>query len=183
MNEENIKSDDYINVPGFKKVLIFILRAFFFVFYRVLEVIKNSKLLLLAGLVSGLIVGYSYYTSRPVFYEVSMISESTLLHKRTVAEMLNQLDLLVKTGSYTKLGKEISLSEREARQIRSIGGLTLDNDKLESDTSSKIHQPFKMVATIMESELADKIQTSLVNYFNDKPSLKKMKQDKMLTYA
>ena len=179
MNEENIKSDDYISIPGFKKIIILILHSFFSVFHQFVDVLKNSKLLLAAGLVTGLVVGYSYYTTRPVFYEVSMIAESTQLYKRTVGEVVKQLDQLIKTQSYSKLAGELNLSDNEARQLSSIAASSLDNESMESDTSTKMHQPFKIVATIRRNDLADKIQLGVVNYLNNKPSVKRMKEDKI----
>ena len=178
MNEDSIKSDDYISIPGFKKILVFFLQLFFSFFRRLVEVIKNSKLLLAAGLLSGLIVGYSYYSTRPKFYEVSMISESPMLTKRTVAEMVGQLNQLVKTGSIAKLASALQLTAREASQLSAIDALDLDNDPLKNDTSTRLRQPFKITAAIKENDLADKMQTALVNYFNNKPSLKKIQEDK-----
>jgi hypothetical protein len=179
MNEENIKSDDYISIPGFKKIILLILHSFFTVFHQIVDVIKNSKLLLAAGLVTGLVVGYSYYTTRPVFYEVTMIAESTQLPKRTVGEVVNQLDQLIKTGSHSKLASELNLSDKEARQLSSIEASTFDNESMQSDTSSKMHQPFKIVATIRQNDLADKIQLGVANYLNNKPSIKRLKEDKI----
>jgi len=182
MSEENIKSEDYISIPGFKKIVIFLLRSFFSLFRLIVDVIRSSKILLACGLVTGLIVGYSYYNTRPKYYEVSMITESALLNKRTIAEMVDQLNQLVKTGSTTKLASELQISEREARQLIAIEALNFDNDPLEKDTSTRKHQPFKINAAIKENDLADKMQTALVSYFNNKPSLKKIQEDKKEIY-
>ena len=65
MNEENIKSEDHIDLPPLKKITIQFLRSIFSVVDLYAEVIRKSKLLLLTGLITGLAVGFSYYSSGP----------------------------------------------------------------------------------------------------------------------
>jgi hypothetical protein len=182
MNEENIKSEDYISLPGFKKISILILEFIFAISRQIVYTIKNNKLLLATGLVTGLIVGYSYYSSRPVYYEVTMIAESKQLQNNTVSEMIKQLDILLKTQSYQKFGSEVGLTETEARQMLGIRAISLTDDGLENDTSTKIHQPIKIVANIKNSSLADKFQSGVIDYMNNKPSLKKIKEDQVKIY-
>jgi hypothetical protein len=180
---ESIKSDDYINLPSLKKIAIQFLDSFFsFLRYTAL-VIKKSKLLLLTGLVCGLILGYSYYSTRPTYFKVSMIVQSTELSKKALSEMIGQLDLQVKAGSKQKLATEFKLSEREVGEVLLIDTYNMNDELLDKDTSTRIHVPFKIIAYINDPDLSDKLQSSIVDYLNNKPFLKKIKENQRKIYT
>ncbi|HET7002434.1 MAG TPA: hypothetical protein VFI33_14025 [Puia sp.] len=182
MNEENIKSEDHINLPPFKKTAIQILRSTFSVIDLFAEVIRKSKLLLLAGLISGLAVGFSYYSSRPAYFEVSMIAESSAAYRKTLSEMIKSLNALIGTRSQEKLATELDISDQQSRQISLIEMTGLSNESLENDTSTKYNQPFKITARIHNPSLADTFQNAIEKYLDNKPSLKKIKDDQVRFY-
>ena len=168
MNEENIKSEDYIDLPPLKKITIQFLTFIFSTLDLFIQVLKNGKLLLLAGLISGLGVGFAYYSSRPVYYEVSMIAESSDLYKKTVSEMIKSLNELIASGSYPKLSDELGISESHSKSISFIDLTNLNNDPIEKDTSTKFNQPFKILARISNPELTDTFQNAITRYMNGK---------------
>src|SRR4051812_14886746 len=145
MNEENIQSDDHINLPPLKKIAIQILRSIFSIVDLFAEVVRKSKLLLLTGLITGLVVGFSYYSSRSAYFEVSMIAESSAAYRKTLSEMIQSLNALIGSGSQAKLAAELDINESEAKQISSIEMTGLFNESLENDTSTKYNQPFKII--------------------------------------
>jgi hypothetical protein len=182
MDEQNIRSEDYINLAVFKKILIQILLAFFSVFRYIIKVIDKSKLLLIAGLIAGLVVGYSYYSTRAKYFEVSMIVRSGELTNKTMSEIIKQLNTLVTGGSKIKLSRELNISENEAREILFISSSTMTDETLDNDTSTKVHQPFKIIAQINDTDVTDKLQRVIITYLNEKPFLKKRKEDERKTY-
>ncbi len=179
---ENIKSDDYINLPSPKKVAIKLLILFFDFLYFIAAVVRKSKLLLLAGLISGLILGYFYHKAKPSYFKVSMIAQSTLITKKTVSEMIDQLNLLAKSNSGKKLAGALKLSEQEAAEVLLIDTRTINDEPLKNDTSSKLHVPFKIIAYISSPDITDKLQHSIVDYLNNEPYLKKTKEDQKEIY-
>ena len=182
MNEENIKSEDQIDLPPLKKIAIQILRSIFSVFDLFAEVIQKSKLLLLTGLITGLAVGFSYYSSRPAYFEVSMIAESSAAYRKTLSEMIKSLNALIGSRSQGKLASELDINERQARQISLIEMTGLSNESLENDTSTKYNQPFKIIARIHNPGLADTFQNAIEKYLDNKPMLKKVKDDQVRFY-
>ena len=182
MNEENIKSEDYIDLPPLKKITIQFLRSIFSFVDQMAEVIKKSKLLLLTGLITGLAVGFSYYSSRPVYYEVSMIAESSVAYRKTLAEMIQSLNDLIGSRSQNKLARELEISEQQARQIGSVKLTSLLDESLETDTSTKFNQPFRITARIYNSDLTDTFQNAIVSYLNNKPLLKKIREEQVRFY-
>jgi len=182
MDEQNIRSEDYISLGVFKRILVQLLYGFFAFVHYIFKVINKGKLLLAAALVAGLIVGYSYYTSRARYYEVSMVAMSTELNNSAVAEIVRQLNLLAGTGSHKQLAAALNLSESEGRQISYIVANTLANEPLETDTSSKIHRPFTIVARINDTTLTNKLQQALIFYFNNSPYLKYVKENETKMY-
>jgi len=182
MNEENIKSEDHIDIPPLKKIAIQFLRSFFSVIDLCAEVIQKSKLLLLTGLVTGMAVGFAYYSSRPAYFEVFMIAESSAAYRKTLSEMIKSLNLLIGSGSQGKLASELDISEQQARQISLIEMTGLSNESLESDTSTRYNQPFKITARIHSPILADTFQHAIEKYFDNKPALKRIKDDQVKFY-
>lgn len=182
MNEENIKSEDHIDLPPLKKIAIQILRSFFSVIDLSAEVIRKSKLLLLTGLISGLAVGFSYYTSRPAYYEVSMIAESSAAYRKTLYEMIKSLNSLIGSRSQGKLSSELNISEQQSRQISLIEMTGLSNESLENDTSTKYNQPFKIIARIHNPSLTDTFQNAIEKYLNNKSTLKKIQDAQVEFY-
>lgn len=182
MNEENIKSEDHIDLPPLKKTAIQILRSIFSVIDLFAEVIQKSKLLLLTGLISGLAVGFSYYSSRPAYFEVSMIAESSAAYRKTLSEMIKSLNALIGSRSQGKLANELDISDQQARQISLIEMTGLSNESLENDTSTKYNQPFKIVARIHNPVLTDTFQHAIEKYFNNKPTLKSIQDAQVQFY-
>jgi hypothetical protein len=182
MNEENIRSEDHIDLPPLKKIAIQILHSIFSVIDLFAEVIRKSKLLLLTGLISGLAVGFSYNTSRPAYFEVSMIAQSSSAYRKTLVEMIQSLNGLIGSRSQAKLANELSISEQQATQISLIEMTDLFNESLENDTSTKYNQPFKIRARIRNSNLTDTFQNAIENYLNNKPSLKTVKDGQVRFY-
>jgi|SRR5450432_30449 hypothetical protein len=182
MNEENIKREDYIDLPPLKKIAIQFLRFIFSVVDLLADVVKKSKLLLLTGLVTGLAVGFSYYSSRSAYFEVSMIAESSVAYRKTLLEMIQSLNELIGSRSQSKLASELGINEQQAKQISLIGLTSLYNESLESDTSTKFNLPFKIIARIRNTDLTDTFQNAIVNYLNNKPSLKKIREEQVKFY-
>lgn len=182
MNEENIKSEDHIDLPPLKKTAIQILRSIFSVIDLFAEVIQKSKLLLLTGLISGLAVGFSYYSSRPAYFEVSMIAESSAAYRKTLSEMIKSLNALIGSRSQGKLANELDISDQQARQISLIEMTGLSNESLENDTSTKYNQPFKIVARIHNPVLTDTFQHAIEKYLNNKPTLKSIQDAQVKFY-
>jgi hypothetical protein len=182
MNEENIKDEDYIELPPLKKITIKFLRIIFSVIDQLVDVFKKSKLLLITGLITGMAVGFSYYSSRSVYYDVSMIAESSVAYRKTLAEMVKSLNDLIGSGSQIKLARELGISEEQARDISRIEMTGIFNESLENDTTTKWNQPFKIIARIHNSTLTDTLQNAIVSYLNNKPLLKKIRDEQVGFY-
>ena len=173
MSEKNQLSEDYITLSGFEKSARNFLRIFFFFLYYLKTVLLKSKYIVLTGLIIGLLLGYLYYVTRPVYYKVSMVVEFNELTKRNYAEMFDQLNTL--TGSTARLSKELNVSPEVAANISSFDSRNLNNDPLREDTSTRKYQSFKIILGLRNNEIADTLERAVVNYLNNSPFLKKIK--------
>jgi len=179
MNQERINQEDYIDIPPLKRLIFQILDLFFSILNQFSAVFRNRKLLLSIGLVAGLVFGYYYYYTRSNRFDVFMIVESSNLTKQTVAEMVMNLKSLISTQSYPRLSEELRMSVGDVKQLRNISALTMDNEPLLSDTSTRLLQPFKISASLGKPELSDTLQQSLINYLNSKAGVKKLTDDQI----
>ena len=177
MSEKNQLSEDDISLSGFEKSIKQFLRTFFWFLSYLSFVLFRRKYIVLIGLVLGLLLGTFYYVTRPTFYKVSMVVEFNELSKKTYAEMIDQLNMLASSGSSKKLAKELKVSDEVAGKISFIDSKNINNDPLESDTSTRKWQPFKIIVGLKDNTISDTLQAALVNYFNESPLLKKLKQE------
>ncbi|HVY75134.1 MAG TPA: hypothetical protein VG890_09905 [Puia sp.] len=182
MSEEKITREDEINLPPLKKITIQFLRFIFSVVDELLATIKEGRWLILTGIFTGLVVGFSYYSSRSNYYEVSMVAQSPSVYRKTIAEVVASLDKLIGSRSYSKLASELGISEQNAREVYRIAAIGMFDESLDNDTSTKVNQPFKIFARLQRSELADTFQHAIVDYINDRPFFKRVKEQQIAYY-
>ena len=183
MSEENINRDDYIELPPIKKIILQLLRFIFSIADLLIGVVKKYKLFLLAGLIAGLVAGFLYHKSRPAYFEVSMIAESSAIRIKPLQEMIRSLNELIGSQSHRTLSAELGISEQQARQINYIELTGLQKDALENDTSTKFNQPFKISAQIHNTDLTETFQKAIVNYLDNKPLMKKIRDEQFKFYS
>src|SRR3982074_1269600 len=107
MPDQQLPSEDYINLPGFTTSIKHFFHFIFWVWAYLLLVLSRNKFLVLAGLVVGLLLGYLYYASKPRFYKATLVVQNNELTKKTYAEILKQLNNLATTGTTAKLSTEL----------------------------------------------------------------------------
>lgn len=177
MAEKNQLSEDYISLSGFEKGVRHFLRSFFWLLTFLKEVLIKRILYVIIGLVLGLLIGYLYYASRPVYFRVSMVVEFNELTKKSYAEMLSQLNKLTGPGSAPKLAKALNIPEEAASSVFFFESRDMNDAPLRDDTSTRKWQPFKVIVGLKTNALSDSLDISVVNYLNNSPLLKKMKQE------
>jgi hypothetical protein len=182
MDEKNIQSEDYVNTSGLKGITVEILNFIFSVCITLISPFIKRKSLLLVGAIVGLIAGFSYYKTKPSFYEVSMIVESTHLNYITVSEVIKQLDKLAHSGTKENLSRELKIDEDQAKQIILIDSRSMANESLAADTSQAFSLPFKIIADIKENRIADTLQNGIITYLNSKPYLTKIIENEKKIY-
>jgi len=183
MSEQNINHEDQIYIPGIKNIIKQIVGLFFWVFSFFALVANKNKLLLLCGFLLGLLSGYIYYTIKPSFYKTSMVVIHSELTKKTYAEILDQLDKLTNTGSKQRLAEELKLPVELAGNILSIDANNINDEPLREDTSSKVKQPFKIIVELKSNEASDSLQNAIVNYLNNSPYIKRLKEQQNKSYV
>jgi hypothetical protein len=180
-NHQN-QSVDEINLPGFKKI---IKQFFYFLFWLwafLASVLRRHKLLVIAGLLAGLLLGYIYYVSRPTYYKVTMIVQNNELTRRTYGEMIRQLNNQVRGGAKSNLAKALNTTDEIARRILFVEGRTMGDAPLISDTSTRTRQPFRIIAGLSDNQEVDTIQALLIRYLNNRPYLKTLREEQTRLY-
>ena len=176
MTDQNIHPEDQVSLSGFKNIVKELVVLFFRVISFAGKVITKSIFFIVAGLIFGLLFGYIYYAFKPTFYQVSMVVVFNELNKKTYAEILDQLDQLTATGSKQKLAETLQVDDETARSVLSIDTKNLNNEPLVDDTSSKVRQLFKIIVRLSDNKSTDNLQNGILNYMNNSPYLKKLKE-------
>jgi hypothetical protein len=182
MDEKKYQSEDYITVSGFKTGIKDFLRYFFRFLSYVQFIILKCWYFIIIGLFGGLLLGYIYYAGRPVVYKVSMVVEFNELTKKIYAEMLDQLNNLRRSGPGEVLSSVLKIPAGMADKVMFIDSRNMNDESLESDTSTKVDQPFKIIAELKDNFLSDTLQNAIVNYLNNSSYVKKVKEDQKKIY-
>ena len=177
MAEKDFHKDDYISFSGFRNVVFGLFDIFFRALAYLQHVIARQFVLLIVFLILGLGLGYLYYSTKPLFYKASMVLEFNELTKKVYGEMIDQLETLVSTNSVSTLAQTLQMSEEEVSKISFIDSKNMNDEALLRDTSSRVRQPFKIIVELRDNQFSQKLETSLVNYFNSTPYLKRLKEE------
>src|ERR1700730_16516670 len=182
MSYQQLRSEDDIHLPGFTKILKQFFRFLFWAWAYLVLVLKRNKFLVLVGLVIGLLLGYLYYVTRPTFYKATMIIQNNELTKKAYAEIISQLNNLAASNSINELAAELNTSEQTAANLLYVDSRNMNDDPLSSDTSTKLRQPFKVIAGLKDNAFSDTIQALLVHHLNNGPYLKTLREEQTKFY-
>jgi hypothetical protein len=138
--------------------------------------IRKSLLIFFLCCLIGVAVGYLYYRLSPKYYTSEMILNHNDLSRKDYYEIINNLNSLVLTQSYSDLEKELGLKEEITKKIRSLEVLKMNGETLAKDTSTKIGQPFKIQIRFSDKIETSQLQNSIINYLNNNPYLKLTKE-------
>jgi hypothetical protein len=174
MNKE-VHPEDNINISAIRSFVISLFRGFFKLLAFSAFVCRTKKLLLLAGLVTGLFLGmFYYYVAQTKYYQASMLMVDTKMPVKIYAGIIEQLNMLAKTGSIDRLSSELKISHTNAANILYFDSRNMMQEPLESDTSTKMNTTFQVIMGIRNNNSPDSIQNALVNYINNLPYLQQI---------
>jgi len=182
MQDKNIRSEDYISYSGVKGVIAQLLRFFIRIIDFLFAILFRNKFLILGGLLMGMILGYLYHSTNQRSYKISMIVEFTELNKKAFAEILGQLNMLVKTNSTKELAQELHINEPMAKNIGFIDSRNMYDEPLSKDTSTKTGQTFKIIVDVNDNLIADTLQSVFENYLNKNPYLHRLKESQKIIH-
>jgi hypothetical protein len=172
---KEIHPEDNINISAIKSFLISLFRVFFYFLSFSALVCRTRKFLLLAGLFAGLFWGmFYYYIAQTRHYQASIMILGTKMPPRVYAGILEQLNILAKSGSSDKLAGTLNLPRATADNIIYFDSRNMLREPLESDTSTKLNQTFEVLVGIKNGLTADSIQNAVVDYINSLPYLREL---------
>jgi hypothetical protein len=183
MSQEQLQ-DDTISLTGVKNFIKAGLRGWFAFVAFIGLTFSKGKWIILLGLVIGLSLGYLYHVIRPAYFRVSMLVQYNELTKRNYAEMVDQLQLLVsKSKTSNPLAAELNIPAPIASSVVALTTKNMNDESLSSDTSTKTFQQFKIRADVTDVSHLDVLQNALINYLNNRPYIKKKRQEQLILFT
>jgi hypothetical protein len=177
MPDNKVASEDYISFSAFVAAA---LRAWFKLMSLSKFVIRKSWGSLLVGMLAGGLVGFLYHVSASGNYKVTAVVSYSEFNKRVFGEVLADLETLVITDSKSTLAAKLKIPYVVANNINKIEGQSFFNESLSKDTSNAML--FKIVVGLKKPVDVDTLQEALINYLNDLPYVKKLKEAKSEVY-
>lgn len=181
MSETKIPSEDYITYNSIKSFIAGLFRFLFKCLWLCKAVLRKAWLFLLLGMFIGGLAGFLFHSVSPPRYKVQLLVHYSELNAKEFDDVLVQLQNLIVTGSRSTLASELKIPYSEAENISHIEGLSINDESLLKDTASA---RFFKIALSLRSPLAvdSNLEQALVNYINNLPYLKKLKETKMRLY-
>jgi hypothetical protein len=179
----SVQTDDYISVSSIRNAILDFFRFFFKGFDLIfLSVRKRVWLFILCCLLGVLgAVAYRYFIPR--YHRTAMIVYYNDLSKKDYYEIIGNLNSLLMTQSYDYLARELKIKEDEARNVKGIEAINLNGESLDKDTTTKIGQRFKIELRLKENVNPIRYQTAILNYLNNNPYLKELKEGQKKVYS
>lgn len=182
MAETPTSSDDLVSLPALRRTVYSLLSLFFDIASFIVYAAIKGIYLLLGGLIVGLSIAFIYSSTQKPFYETSMVVEYNKLNPQAYGEIITQLNSLAGAGSYAELSRQLVLPLNVAANVISLESKNLGGDRLSIDTTTRNHQLFKIIARLRNPMVAPQLQTSLVQYINDRPLLKTTSEEQKKIY-
>ena len=154
---------DEKDVGGFLSALISVIkRAFFYILASL------KRYYLIAALVFiGIVAGGHFFlkTTGYNYYESGMACEFNSMSNKTYGEMLQNLEILVKTHSFASLSQTLQIPLPDAQKILNIDAVNMSGSPLNEDiTADKF--PFYIKVKATDRAVFFVLQPALMNYLN-----------------
>ncbi|MFN5133916.1 MAG: hypothetical protein ACK5DG_01275 [Chitinophagaceae bacterium] len=174
--EQNKQSADEISIGSIKDSLLSFSLALYHLFQSFFDFVKGHiKTIALPVIILGMLGGALAFML-PKVYNLKMTVIPTELSRKMYSDQFLQLDKLVKTKSYSRLTKELGLSEAILKKITQIKCSDLYDEPLINDTTIYDRDPFVVYAKVIDNTIADTLQQALMNYINNNPYLVSIKK-------
>jgi uncharacterized protein involved in exopolysaccharide biosynthesis len=172
MTDKDIHRDDQMNLSALAFLVKSSLRGFFRFLSFSVVVIRKWKFIVLAGLFLGLFTAmFYYYLAQTKYFQASVMVAYTQLPPRTYAGIIDQLNVLARSGSTDRLAHELNVEKRTASSLVFLEARNTKNEELEFDTATKREGTFKLTFGVRSYSAADSLQDALINYINGLPYL------------
>lgn len=182
MPENTIQSDDHISLRTIQNMFVDIFRFGFKIFDWVISSIQKALWLFIVCCIIGCLVGYVYYLQVPRFYKTEMIVQPNDLTRKAYYEIIRSLNDLVVSQSYEDFASQLKIDKKIGREVVAVEALSINNESLEADTSTKNKQPFKVQLKTSNIASAGILQNALLNYLNSTPYLSLIKSGQKKIY-
>ena len=183
MPEISSKNPDPLHPISFSALLNLFFKAFLQAYKDFVHFFFRNKALIIIFIITGIAAGVVNYKMSRVYYKLSMIVRHNELTLKTYGQMLNNLNALAESGSYDALSKSLKIDHETSRKIRTIEAVNLSGIDLRKDTSTSEENAFLIQMTIYDNDIADTLEKTIVNYFNNNTFLSKLKQDEIHLYT
>jgi hypothetical protein len=168
-------SSSEISLTSIKNSVTDVSLALFAFFSGFSGFLLKYKFIILITTCLGFGFGYLATTIPQKKYTLRLIVNHTDLTKKTYAEMLEQLQNLIQSGSREELASRLKIEAPLATKIASIEAIDMNGEPLLRDTTTTTIAPFIIEASVYDNTISDTLQQRLLEFFNNNPFLKQRK--------
>jgi hypothetical protein len=176
------QAGDFITLSSIKNAFLDFFRFVFRAFDLLFLSIRKRLGLFLLGCLLGVIAVLLYRYFQPKYYTTEMILYHNDLSRKDYYEIIENLNTLLFTNSYDNFARELRIDRNEAVKVNAIGVLSMNDESLRKDTSTKTGQRFKIQLKLKEPAVPRVYQQALLDYLDNNPYLKKIKDGQKRVY-
>jgi len=150
----------------FKSIKEIIIKSINFIIYVFKDSILNVKRLI-SLIIFCLAIGVALYLIIKPAYKSQLIIDHKRFSNDQCAELINELNTLSIDKQTNSLAEKLSISKKEAQEIKSVHFLPL-NERLETllEDSIKTNTPFKIEVKVYNNATLPSIEKGILNYLS-----------------
>jgi hypothetical protein len=167
MMENKYHPSDQIAFGNVRRPTKAFFKLIFDTFDLINKIIRRNYLALIIFGITGSLIGFTLYLTSSSNYKVEMLVQHNELTKKTYRDIINNLNVLIESGSAEKLSQELKLSREQTEKVIRVNVVDINDQTLVNDTSTSIIQPFKINAVLTDNSVIDTLQSALLNYLNN----------------
>jgi len=136
--------------------------------YALISVKKNALFAACLFLFIG-VAGFYYNLTRKPYYETDMACMSDNMNRKTIGEIVQKLNILVKAGSYEQLAATLQLPVGTVSSIISLEAKNSAGKMLYADTAQEQHGPMYIIVKANDNKVFAPLERYMVTFLNNNP--------------
>lgn len=179
MTDSRYDSEDYISFDHIKSFVYGFVKGIFSAIDYAWALFIKYWMMFVVLVIMGTGVGYLLRNIITYNSELFMLVKFNDLDPSVYLGIINSVNDQAKSKAYDRLATELGLKKEDAQQITEVSLGKPGKETWSPEDSSSARTPFVIRVTLRSITAADAVQSGILDYFNNNPYIKKLKEGQL----
>ncbi|WP_242929387.1 chain length determinant protein [Pontibacter vulgaris] len=142
---------------------------------NIIHDLVSNLLTVLALVIVGLGLGFSFYYVTKPYYKSSMTLVLADIRNDFVEDQLNKLSVMIAEDNFEAVAQRLDITPTAAKEIKQMSFSNLDQERIEED-SVLTGSPFRIELLLYDNKLFDSMEPALANFLENNRYFSKQKR-------